>query len=100
MGVPGLDYYLARAAAAGPVDLTEGQSGYFSAPSNVLDPRLFDGDEIRHEVRVWIINTLYDYWRQHYRLPIAWSTVWLAGSGISYQWQAARGNGDLDVLIG
>jgi hypothetical protein len=25
--------------------------------------------------------------------------VWLAGSGISYQWSADRGNGDLDVLF-
>jgi hypothetical protein len=26
--------------------------------------------------------------------------VWLAGSGISYQWAGDRGNGDLDVLFG
>ena len=100
MGVPGLDYYLARAAAAGPVGIHEGQSGYFSRPSNALDPRLFDGDRIRHEVSRWIVQTLYDYWRQHYSYPNEWSTVWLAGSGISYQWDADRGNGDLDVLVG
>jgi hypothetical protein len=100
MGVPGLDYYLARAAAAGPVGISGGQSGYFSRPSNVLDPRLFDGDHIRPEVREWILNTLYRYWGPKYPFARQWSTVWIAGSGISYQWAADRGNGDLDVLIG
>lgn len=80
--------------------IASGQSGYFSAPSNALDPRLFHGDQIRHEVRTWILNTLYHYWTQHYARPLYWSRVWLAGSGISYQWNADRGNGDLDVLIG
>lgn len=100
MGVPGLDYYLARAAAAGPVGVHDGQSGYFSRPSNALDPRLFDGDHIRANVKDWITDTLYAYWTQKYDVPSLWSTVWIAGSGISYQWNADRGNGDLDVLIG
>jgi hypothetical protein len=100
MGVPGLNYYLARAAAAGPVGIHEGQSGYFSRPSNSLDPRLFDGDRIRPEVRRWIVRTLYAYWDERYIRPSSWSTVWIAGSGISHQWAADRGNGDLDVLIG
>jgi hypothetical protein len=100
MGVPGLDYYLARAAAAGPVGVHDGQSGYFSRPSNALDPRLFDGDHIRANVRDWITHTLYAYWNQRYDVPDLWSTIWIAGSGISYQWNADRGNGDLDVLIG
>lgn len=100
MGVPGLDYYLARAAAAGPVGIHEGQSGYFSRPSNALDPRLFDGDRIRPDVRQWVLLTLYRYWAQKYPFARQWSTVWIAGSGISYQWAADRGNGDLDILIG
>lgn len=100
MGVPGLDYYLARAAAAGPVGIHEGQSGYFSRPSNVLDPRLFDGDQIRPYVKDWINATLFSYWSTRYVYPELWSTIWIAGSGISYQWNADRGNGDLDVLIG
>ena len=29
-----------------------------------------------------------------------WTRVWIAGSGVSYQWSAAREPGDLDVLIG
>lgn len=100
MGIHRLDYYLARAAAAGPVGIHEGQSGYFSAPSNSLDPRLFHGDRIRPEVRSWILVTLHSYWAQRYHSPSYWSTAWIAGSGISYQWKADRGNGDLDVLIG
>lgn len=102
MGVPGLDFYLARAAAAGPVGVHEGQSGYFSRPSNALDPRLFDGDRIHEALRVWIVETFHAYWYRTNQGNDAslWATIWLAGSGISYQWQADRGNGDLDVLIG
>ena len=83
-----------------PVSPVQGESGYFSAPSETLDPRLFDGDHFKTDVRTWILNTLYEFWGQRYRSPKAWSTVWIAGSGISYQWEAGRGNGDLDVLIG
>jgi hypothetical protein len=83
-----------------PVSPSTGESGYFSTPSNRLDPRLFNGDKIRPEVRQWVLTTLYAYWGRHYSNPRAWSTVWVAGSGISYQWEASRGNGDLDILIG
>lgn len=96
-----LDFYLDRAAkAAGPVKVTSGQSGYFSAPADGLDPHLFDGTHLKPSVRTWILNTLYSFWDRKYKTARSWSTVWLAGSGISYQWAANRGNGDLDVLIG
>lgn len=81
-------------------DVKEGASGYFSTPSQTLDPHLFNGKTFRPEVRQWILSTLYDYWHAKYSAPKAWSTVWVAGSGISYQWDADRGNGDLDILIG
>lgn len=84
----------------GPVEAKPGGSGYFSTPSDSLDPRLFDGDRLKPFVREWITNTLYAYWSHHFHNPKTWSTAWLAGSGISYQWQADRSNGDLDVLIG
>jgi hypothetical protein len=29
-----------------------------------------------------------------------WLHAWVAGSGVTYQWSASRGNGDLDVLFG
>jgi hypothetical protein len=83
-----------------PVSPSAGESGYFSSPEDSLDPRLFDGDRIKPDVRQWILNTLYSFWAKRYNRPEAWSTAWIAGSGISYQWSAGRGNGDLDVLIG
>jgi hypothetical protein len=83
-----------------PVSPSPGESGYFSAPGESLDPRLFNGERFRPEVRQWILNTLYHFWSQRYKDPQSWSTVWVAGSGISYQWAAGRGNGDLDILIG
>lgn len=93
------DFWLNKTLS--PVQETPGESGYFSSPSSTLDPRLFGSTEkVRPEVRHWILRTLYDYWEPKYHNPKEWSTVWLAGSGISYQWSAARGNGDLDVLIG
>lgn len=83
-----------------PVTPSSGESGYFSSPEERLDPKLFNGDKIRPEIRSWIVNTLYRYWETKYHRPRDWSTVWIAGSGISYQWAASRGNGDLDILIG
>jgi len=98
----GYDYFLTQATKSlGEVSEQEGGSGYFSAPDTHLDPRLFvDDDTFDPHVRAWLLKTLYGYWRQIYRVPEKWSTVWLAGSGISYQWAADRSNGDLDVLIG
>jgi hypothetical protein len=100
MPVRGSEFYLKAAAESVDPQVTPGASGYFSAPAECLDPRLFDGDRIRPEVRSFLLDTLYGFWAARYRKPQRWSTVWLAGSGISYQWQADRGNGDLDVLIG
>lgn len=82
------------------VEVHEGGSGYFSSPANSLDPNLFSELHLQPEVRQWILSTLYGYWRKHFAAPEEWSTVWLAGSGVSYQWAADRSNGDLDVLIG
>lgn len=94
-------YYLDRATQkTGPVKVVSGGSGYFSTPSPILDPHLFDGTHLKTSVRTQITNTLYDFWARKYSNAHSWSTVWLAGSGISYQWAASRGNGDLDVLVG
>jgi hypothetical protein len=96
-----LDAYLAKALEGiGPVEEHAGGSGYFNKPDPTLDPRLFNGTVLRPEIRSWILNTFYDYFGAKYHDPKAWSTVWLAGSGISYQWSGDRSNGDLDVLIG
>lgn len=77
-------------------------SGYFSKPSEILDPDLFDGDVLREDVRSGLLNLLYSDLENDigFKEPWNWTCAWLAGSGVSYQWQADRGNGDLDVLFG
>jgi hypothetical protein len=83
-----------------PVSPTAGESGYFSSPEESLDPRLFDGDRFKPDVCTTILNRLFDFWRGRFNEAEDWTTVWIAGSGISYQWSAGRGNGDLDILMG
>jgi hypothetical protein len=75
-------------------------TSYFSAPSHTLDPTLFEGRALRSWVRQGVLSLLYDFLNISYRHPEFWSTAWLAGSGVSYQWSAARKPGDLDCLIG
>jgi hypothetical protein len=41
-----------------------------------------------------------DFLSESYRHSEMWAHPWLAGSGVSYQWQAAREPADLDCLIG
>lgn len=77
-----------------------GESGYFSEPTNTLDPFLFEGTHLLPDARERLTNLLLDYLAGRYNNPRSWTRIWLAGSGISYQWSAARGNGDLDVLFG
>jgi len=75
-------------------------TSYFSAPSPTLDPQLFEGRTVKSWVRQGILTLLYDFLEKYYRHPELWSHAWLAGSGVSYQWSAARQPGDLDCLIG
>lgn len=75
-------------------------TSYFSDAANTLDPNLFDGRTLRPWVRQGIISMLTDFLGLHYRHPEYWSHPWLAGSGVSYQWAAARQPGDLDCLVG
>ena len=77
-----------------------GASGFFSRPQLILDPQLFEGMTIRSHVRQAILDMFYNYMSSHFHDPTEWSMLWLAGSGIGYQWRADRGNGDLDVLFG
>jgi hypothetical protein len=82
-------------------DFSAGASGYFDAPSDHLDPALFEGDHIKPEIRRYLVNTLFRFWTSKgYKRPEDWTVVWIAGSGVSYQWAGNRGNGDLDVLMG
>ena len=77
-----------------------GASSYFSKPNTILDPNLFEGEHLRPNVRSQILDSFLHYMGLQYNSPHRWVMAWLAGSGISYQWAANRGNGDLDVLFG
>lgn len=92
-----------RAQKDRPVPSTEGgHSGYLSAPEATLDPHLFNGDLLKGSVRHALISPLNRYLTGELGLDsvTSWIRIWLAGSGITYQWDADRGNGDLDVLLG
>lgn len=76
-------------------------SSYFSEPEDHLDPHLFDQTRLRPDIATNLLDRLYDGLRDiGLRSPEDWVYAWLAGSGVSYQWSADRGNGDLDVLFG
>ena len=75
-------------------------TSYFSAPADTLDPKLFEGRNLRSWVRSGIQAILYDFLGQRFRHPELWAHPWIAGSAVSYQWSAERHPGDLDCLIG
>lgn len=80
--------------------LGEYSTSYFSEPSQTLDPHLFEGRRLRDWVRQGINQLLNDFFIHEYRHSELWSHPWLAGSGVSYQWEASRQPGDLDCLVG
>jgi hypothetical protein len=80
--------------------ITPGATSYFSAPATELDPRLFQGDSLRLSMRDGILEILFDFLGRNFSDPYSWTKAWLAGSGVSYQWEAARSPGDLDCLVG
>ena len=80
--------------------ITPGSTSYFSAPSLVLDPTLFQGEELKNWVRTGILSMLFEYLGRNFTAPHKWARAWLAGSGVSYQWEASRTPGDLDCLVG
>lgn len=75
-------------------------TSYFSAPSSELDPKLFIDSHLRSWVRDGILSLLFEYMLNNFNSPHAWTRAWLAGSGVSYQWEASRQPGDLDCLVG
>lgn len=83
--------------------LEGGATGYFSEPQDRLDPSLFDGSgHVHANVRSLLTGRIISFMHNELRLKNSeeWLHVWLAGSGITYQWAGDRGNGDLDVLLG
>lgn len=100
-----LGFYLKQLSTANAESLANpepGASGYFSAPAHELDPHLFEGNKIRDNVRQFVLNKLINWFNNEtaFKGVRSWLHVWIAGSGVTYQWQASRGNGDLDVLFG
>jgi hypothetical protein len=75
-------------------------TSYFSRPSQQLDPKLFDNEGLKPWVRTGVLSMLFDYLAKHFAAPHTWTKAWIAGSGVSYQWEAAREPGDLDCLVG
>jgi hypothetical protein len=82
------------------VSVSPGSTSYFSSPSTGLDPKLFEGDHLRSWVRNNVLRILFDHLAVLYQDPNRWVSAWLAGSGVSYQWESAREPGDLDCLVG
>jgi hypothetical protein len=80
--------------------ITPGATSYFSPPSMELDPKLFEGMELKPSIREGILSILFDYLISNFNDPHRWTKAWLAGSGVSYQWEASRQPGDLDCLVG
>jgi hypothetical protein len=76
-------------------------TSYFSNPSTTLDPTIFDDEKrVRSEIRAGLLTPLMAYLEGAFNKPERWVHAWIAGSGASYQWAAARDPGDLDVLLG
>lgn len=82
------------------VQITSSESSLFSVPGDTLDPRLFRNGHLIPSVRDGILSALFGHLNAMYVSPESWTTVWLAGSGVSYQWAANRSPADLDCLVG
>jgi len=92
---------------AAPVGLSPSATSYFSEPEDHLDPILFDGTHLRPEIRYWVMRTVMSILHEPMRDSMpgllhaeTWVRVWIAGSGVSYQWSATREPADVDVLLG
>jgi len=95
-----MDFNAALVKQATPVSIEPSETSYFSAPDAGLDPRLFRDNKLIGSVRNGILSILFDHLHRHYYNPEAYIHVWLAGSGVSYQWAANRSPADLDCLVG
>jgi hypothetical protein len=95
-----MDFNAALVKQATPVSIEPSETSYFSAPNAGLDPRLFRDNKLIGSVRNGILSILFDHLHRHYYNPEAYIHVWLAGSGVSYQWAANRSPADLDCLVG
>jgi hypothetical protein len=84
----------AEPALAGP------GSTFFAPPEAVLDPDLFDGDQMRGDVRWFLISTLVKALGQMgLKGARTWLELWVIGSSMSYHWHEAVGQPDVDVTF-
>jgi hypothetical protein len=62
---------------------------------------MFNGERLKQEVRGAIVSSI-SSWLHSINLDgdDDWLHLWITGSSISYQWNADRGPGDLDVMVG
>jgi hypothetical protein len=95
-----MDYQELLSEQAEPVDIEPGSTSYFSKPETHLDPRLFRSGKLIPNVRDAILSILFGYLNNTYQSAESWTHAWIAGSGASYQWAAAREPADLDCLVG
>lgn len=100
MGLSYGDMLVAAASGGVPVPAEPGDpQGYFARPERTLDPRVIAPDGMmRDDVRQAVMRMLYDFWNRRYNAAESWSTVWIAGSALAWQWD--RAGADLDVLVG
>lgn len=82
------------------ISVEASSTSYFGGAQDALDPRLFDGDHLHPQIRHEILTMLDTFLASLYKHPQDWTNAWLAGSGVSYQWSAARYPADLDCLVG
>lgn len=71
-------------------------------PTYGLDKRLFDGDQLKGDVRKYIYETLATFWKGKHGVDWdEWAIIYLAGSEAS-EWTSEEriGNNDFDVLVG
>lgn len=95
-----MDIYEALASQAVPIAIEPAETSYFAPSSPGLDPRLFRGSKLIPAVRSSVLRILFDHLNSQYHSPESYVKVWLAGSGVSHQWTAARTPADLDCLVG
>jgi hypothetical protein len=95
-----MDYKEALANIAEPINVEHKNTSYFSDIQIGLDPRLFRSNKLIPAVRSAILTALHGHLNKTYQDSELWTHAWLAGSGVSHQWAAARDPGDLDCLVG
>ena len=83
-----------------PVGVQPGTSSLFADPAKSLDPTIFDGTRMSPRIRSELVGMVRGFLGQRYMGVEQWLRAWLAGSGASYRWHAARGLKDLDILLG